>query len=361
MSTTECARCERPVGDNLPLCSTCGDHIATEQLLDVPRLATELIVTQAGLGRVAAPTAGGRSAETPIPVRVNGGDSRGVRVQGDRELRRATAAIMDWARQVATKLGTTIPFGAPGLVQICHNLRHGPDHREPIAPALRRDPETGKFIGHVPSLYPVLLSAPVTDVEQAAVWLAHHPHDIRATEQPGDPADAFHNRVIAALDGIRRIIDRPVDRRYLGACPATLEDGAPCGYELRAQVDDTGRVADFVECRRCRTQHDVARIEAAARDRAEGQAYTLAEIARLTKALGAPIPKQSLHHWAHKSRRLQPRGWQHIDDRYGVRITDHQIGPDDKQVYRLGDALELARLAAKYPHRKRSAETDPEA
>ncbi|TLF72901.1 hypothetical protein [Nocardia cyriacigeorgica] len=341
----ECIECARPVGDRLPLCTECGENIV-KQLLDVPRLLTELEVTRVGLGRVTAPAPVGRSTDTPIPVRAVG--RRGITIQGDRELRDLTAVLAEWVDQITTVTGSTVPYGARGLVQLAKNLRLGPEHRDPVAPPIRRHPETGRFLGRVPTLHATLIQVTATPSEQDAVWLAHRGTDLRALEPAEDPADRLHVRLNDAITAIARIIDRPTPRRYLGACPAELADtGKVCGYELRADVDDSGRIADFVECRRCRTQHDVAQIQDKARDTAEQQLYTIPDLVRVTRAIGAPIPERTLYHWANKSRRLPARGWQHTDDRYGIRITDHQIDSRDRQVYRLGDALELARQAAK--------------
>ncbi|MBF6515548.1 hypothetical protein IU421_14845 [Nocardia cyriacigeorgica] len=342
----ECIECARPVGDRLPLCAKCSENVV-KQLLDVPRLITELEVTRSGLGRVTPPGPIGRGTDQPLPVRVNGGETTGVRLQGERELTELAELIFEWASQMKTLTGTHVPYGARGLVQICQNLRLGPEHREPIAPPIRRDPKTGKFLGRVPQLHATLIHTAATPVEQAAVWIAHHQHELRALEPADDPADRFHNRLNDVRDAIHHIIDRPMPRQFLGACPAILENGTMCGYELRMQYDEDGKARDFTQCSQCRTQHDVETIKSETRASAESRCYTIRDLVKVTKAIGAPISERTLYHWANKSRRLEPRGWQHVDDRYGVRITDHQIDSRDRQVYRLGDALELARQTTK--------------
>ncbi|NEW42745.1 hypothetical protein GV794_02060 [Nocardia cyriacigeorgica] len=344
MNAVECIECARPVGDRLPLCTECGENIV-KQLLDVPRLITELEVTRTGLGRVTAPAPVGRSTDTPIPVRAIG--RHGITIQGDRELRDLSTVITEWADHMSALTGTQVPYGARGLIQLVQNLRLGPEHRQPVAPPIRRHPKTGKFLGRVPTLHATLIQITATLTEQAAVWLAHRGNDLRALEPAEDPADRLHVRLNDAIAAISRIIDRPTPRRYLGACPADLDDNTRCGYELYAQIGDDGRPADLVKCGRCRTQHFVDRIQAKAREAAEDQSYTIPDLVKVTKAIGAPIPERTLYHWANKSRRLESRGWQHADDRYGIRITDHQIDTRDRQVYRLGDALELARQSAR--------------
>ncbi|MGV9818403.1 hypothetical protein [Nocardia xishanensis] len=317
------------MGDSAPLCRQCGQSIV-DALLKVPALLDELAVTRAGLGRNTPPTATrSRGGEVPLPVRAAGSAEVwtpvGAAMVGDRELAAIGNAVTGWARLFAEELGVEIDIGSPALVEATES------HRGP-----HTDDRTG-----------AALSAPAPSVTaQAAVWLAGHRHALRAHEAAVELLD----EVCGTVNALERLVDRPVERRYLGACPAMLSSGKTCGYELRVEIDeDTGKPQPWVRCARvsCRTQHEVARIEADARALVEQQLYTLADLVRVTAAIGAPIPKRTLYHWAHKSHRLEPRGWQHIDEDGRVRITDHRLADGDPQVYRLGDALDLARRAAK--------------
>ncbi|MBF6289299.1 hypothetical protein [Nocardia cyriacigeorgica] len=322
MSKPECARCSRPVGDSAPLCRTCGQSIV-DALLRVPALLDELAITRAGLGRVVPPTATkSRGSEGALPIRPAGSADVwtpvGAAMIGDRELAAIGNAVTTWARVFGEDMGAEPYIGGPALVEATD------EHRHP-----HTDDRTGAAL---PASGPGVIA-------QAAVWLAGLRHALRAHEA----AVELLYDVRDAVDALERLVDRPVERRYLGACPAVLGDGTVCGYELRAEIDeDTGRPQTWVRCARasCRTQYEVATIEATARDRAEQQLYTLADLVRLTAAIGAPVPKPTLYRWA-KERRIEPRGWQHTDDR-GVRITDYQIAPGDPQVYRLGDVLAYA-------------------
>ncbi|MEV0031410.1 hypothetical protein [Nocardia sp. NPDC050793] len=315
MSGPECLRCARPSADGAPLCTTCGGSLVDE-LRAVPALLAEAEVTRAGLAHMTAHQIGGRSADPQLPIRPARG--RGAVLEGDRARAQLVNTITTWARLIAEELGVEIYIGGPHLVARTTELR-GPLTADRTAAALP--------------------DAPPDATAQAAAWLAEQRHQLRA--HPA--AEQLHDDVRAAVAALRRYVDRPIERRYLGACPAVLDDRTVCQYELRAEIGDDGRTAPWVRCGRCRTQHEVARIEADARALAEQQLYTLADLVRVTAVIGAAIPKRTLYHWAHGARRLEPRGWQHLDDDGRVRITDHRLADCDPQVYRLGDALELAR------------------
>ncbi|WP_280441061.1 hypothetical protein [Nocardia brasiliensis] len=305
MTETPCAECERPVADALPLCRTCGDTIVTD-LLDVPSLLAELAITRAGLGRTAAHSAGGRSAETPLPVRAT---RYRTTMQGDRALSRLETTVHGWTRALAEDLSVTPFVDGPHLVALVRERRGD----------IGRDPAT------LPLTQP-------SQLEQAAVWLAGHRHQLRAHE-------AAHELLVdisGALAELRYLVDRPIERRYLGSCPATLTDSRSCSAELRAQ-----RGASWVRCGRCRTQFEVAEIEKTARAAAENLSYTLADLVQVTTSIGRPVAKTTLYRWA-RERRLEPTGWQHRDE-HGVRITDHPMDDSAVRVYRIGDVLAMAR------------------
>lgn len=305
MTETPCAECERPVAD-ARLCKTCGDTIVTS-LLEVPSLLAELEITRAGLGRTAAASAGGRSAETPLPVRAT--EFR-TTMQGDRALARLEATVHGWTRVLAEELGVTPFIDGPHLLDLVRERRGD--------------------IGRDPTIVPLTLPS---QLEQAAVWLAGHRHQLRAHEA----AHELLCEISGAIAGLRHLVDRPIERRYLGPCPATLTDGRSCGGELRAQ-----RGASWVRCGRCRTQHEVAEIEKTARAAAENLAYTLADLVQVTTSVGQPVAKSTLYRWA-RERRIEPTGWQHRGEHGVVRITDHPIDASSVRVYRLGDVLVLAR------------------
>ncbi|WP_280442249.1 hypothetical protein [Nocardia brasiliensis] len=311
MSTAPCAECDRPVADGLPLCQTCTDGIVTD-LREVPSLLAELAITRAGLGRVAAQSTGGRSVETPLPVRAT---RYGTTMQGDRALSQLETTVTGWTRALAEDLALTPYIGGPALIQLARTHR-GKDDRDP---------------GTLP------LTAP-NQLEQAAIWLSGHRHEIRAHE-------AAHELLVdvsRAVAQLRNVIDRPIELRYLGPCPRPLDNGAQCRWVLRAPLD-----ASWVRCGRCRTQHEIAEILDAARTAAEDMLYSLRDLVRVTDSIGAAVPRTTLYRWA-RERQIEPCAWQH-----GDRITDHQIDATSVHVYRLGDVLTLARRGTKGQGRRR--------
>lgn len=304
MTAIQCAHCSRPVPDRLPLCQACGDSVVVE-LLAIPGLVVDLTITRIGAARFGARD-GGRSADTPLPVRVTG--TRGIELVGERAYTRLETAVTGWARVLAETMHAVIPIGVNSLVVMVYSARERT---------------------HAPrSALPFILATPL---EQAAVWMASHPHEIRAHEGAGELAAD----IIGGTEGIRRVVDRPTELRYLGACATVLENGEPCAAALRAEVG-----ADWVRCRRCRVQYEVRKLEADARAAVENELYPLADMARILTGLGAPVQRTTLYMWAQR-RRIEPHGWQHVDER-GVRITDHRVAEADVQVYRVGDALKRA-------------------
>lgn len=309
MADTPCAQCARPVPDRRPLCHECAAGLV-EQLLDVPRLVVELHNTRAGLGRTHVTAPGGRGAEPPLPIRAIGdGDARtGAELAGEWAYGRLERALVEWSRILAEELDAVPALHTAALVDLVtkHRAR---DDRDPAA----------------------LAPIPATVAEQLAVWLARHRTALRAHQAGPGLLDA----ITRATGRIALVID-PGNKRYLGRCPTTLDDGNKCDHDLYAPAEET-----WVRCRACRTQHAVAELENAALAAGEDALYTIPDLARATARLGAEIPIRTLYRWAHEGR-LAARGWHHRDTR-GTRITDHAIGPNDKRVYRLGDALEQRR------------------
>lgn len=326
-----CAECGRPVGDRLALCTYCGARLVAE-LLSVPGVLADLTTTRTGQGRLSSQRAGGRSAEMPLPIQSAARglkDPVGAELRGDRAYDRLVVTLAGWARVLAEHLAVEIPIGARGLQQLAINGRRQPADLETIP---SRSPN-GKFVRTI-RRHPDALTSPATPIEQAAVWMACHPHELRAHEA----AHEMLTEITGALEQVRRIVDRPVELNYLGPCSTELPGGMDCGFVLRAERGET-----YVRCGRCKTQFAVADLQARAREIAEDRLYTLGEMGNILSAVGSPVPPRTLRWWTthRKHDRLEPRGWQHVDA-YGVRITDHQIADTDKPVYRLGDALKLA-------------------
>lgn len=316
----QCAECSRPVGDRLTLCTHCGDRLRAE-LLSVPGVLADLATMRTGQARFTSHRVGSRSSDTRLPIQVAKGELR-----GDRGYTRLETAVTGWARVLGETLGVDVPIGERALQQLAVNGRAQPaDHTAvPV-----RTPD-GKF-ARVAVRHPDALTSPATALEQAAVWMACHPHQLRAHEAAGE----MLRDITGALGDLRRIVDRPAELRYLGPCPGELRAGVPCEFGLRAEPGET-----WVRCGRCNHQHSVADLQAKARVIAEDRLYTLSEMGNVLAAVGARVGRATLYRWA-ADRRIEPRGWLHEDVR-GQRITDHQVAEGDRQVYRLGDALKRA-------------------
>ncbi|MGW6698839.1 hypothetical protein [Nocardia sp. NPDC055049] len=306
MPTAPCSRCARPVSDGLALCTECVAQLV-DALNSVPALVAELGITRAGLSRSSAARAGGRSSETPIPVRANR-RGRGIHIAGDRVLAALDLVLIGWARVLAEDLAVSPAVHGPHLVQLVQ------DHRK-AAPG-----------------DPTALGDPATIGEQCAIWLAQHRRQLRTHAAVGDLLDELED----AMGQIRAIID-PGPRRPVGSCTAEI-NGVVCAAELFASED-----SNWIRCPQCRTQHDVHDIERAAKEGAQDMRYTLYEAVRVTAELGTPIAQSTLYRWAAEGR-IRPGGYQHVAET-GIRITDHKIHPADRPVYRLGDITAVAAAA----------------
>ncbi|WP_280393202.1 hypothetical protein [Nocardia wallacei] len=300
-----CTECSRPVGDNAALCKTCVTELA-EQLLKVPALIWELTVTRAGLGRSGPAAVGSRPPEPPLPIRVTGRR----KLPGDSTVRRLETTVIGWARVLAEDLAVTPAVNIAYLVQLTQ------DRRLALRPGNRPDHAA--------------LGYPVSPLEQAAVWLAHHRRELAQHDAAAELARDVRGSIKALVAVIW-----PPDRQYLGLCSTESGTGEVCGHEIHAEVG-----AAYVYCRRCNTQHDIAALKAEVLRGAEDRLYRVADLVRVLREFGRAVPRATLYRWA-KERRIEPRGWQHIDE-YGVRITDHPVAEEDVQVYRLGDVLAVA-------------------
>ncbi|WP_067573660.1 hypothetical protein [Nocardia acidivorans] len=333
MTEIRCPACERPVADGHTLCSECGGRLIAE-LLAVPGLVDDWTTTRAGLARLTNERAVGRAAETALPVQSIARDVRegeredpvGATLRGDRARSHLDTAVGGWARVIAEELGVEIPIGARGLVQLVMNGRMARRDGPPAVAVVRWF--EGAPVGppqpraRVARRGAESLAEPASPIEQAAIWLACNPRVLRTHSAAGDIlAD-----ITGATEAVRRVIDLPVERRYLGPCPH-------CSGDLRAAVGET-----WVRCRGCLTQYPVSELEDAARASAAHRLYTAYELVRVLPELGAPIAKTTLYRWI-RARKLVERGW--MDRARRITTTKHHA--TDTAVYRAGDAMALAK------------------
>lgn len=271
MSAPECGVCTRPVGDGLRLCTECGTTLIAH-LREIPGLLAELDTARSGQARFAGERVGGKSAEVPLPiVDVTRKTEQGVRLLGEREQDRVINVVTTWARDI----GETLCVMTPNIF---------------------------------------------TEVVE---WLVARPHELRGHVA----AEELHSDILGAVIGLRRVVDRPIDREFLGLCP---RDGA----NLWAEVGES-----WVRCRTCREQYSVGELLDKAIEAVEDMLCTIPELLRACEAIKRPVKRRTAYWWAHEGI-LCRRGWL-TRSQGGHRITDHET-EGATPVYRVGDALELA-------------------
>lgn len=299
--TINCHNCGRVIADGLELCALCADSLRRE-LLQVPSLVSDMTITRARLDRMSRGRVGGKSAETALPVRLDKFDESPTQ----RVLEHLTNTLTTWARAVADHAGLADDLAAailsPGLRQLTHNLR-----------STRRDPAA-------------LSTEPVHIAELVAVWLADYGGDLRAV-----PAvDEMYLDVTDAIAAVRRSIDQRPELSYRGQCSALIHDGV-CGADLYVEGSEC-----FTTCRACGAHHDVRALVRDALGGMDSRLFTVAELERVLRELGEPIPAGTMRSW-HSRGRLRPRAWKQADgteSSYWMRRSDHPL-------FRLADVRSL--------------------
>ncbi|WP_040743933.1 hypothetical protein [Nocardia transvalensis] len=330
-----CRICDRPVPDRRPLCQLCGNRLVTD-LREIPALLADLTVTRTGQARYSPQHLGARPAERPMPVRSVAGapnedhpstdDPVGAELVGDRALGRLHEAVISWALTIARQQNTTIPVGAPSLRQMAVNAR-----TQTIGPMVV-PVHVQRLHSHTVRLarrHGEAIATPATVLEQVAMWLANDPHVLR--HHPN--ADRLYRDITRAVAGIGSVIDRPHERRYIGACDGQLPDGSACGTELRADTGET-----WIRCNTCGQQSRVADILSYTLTAADPMVVTLDEALRLFERIDEPLPRGTADSWVSR-RQLLPRAWRTGDGR----IVDTRQRRTDEPMYQLGDIRRLRR------------------
>lgn len=297
MSAPECGVCTRPVGDGLRLCTECGTTLITH-LREIPGLLAELDTARSGQARFAGERVGGKSAEVPLPiVDVTRRSEQGVRLLGERERHRVINVVTTWARDIGETREVRVRAATPPPFH--------PDYWAALADVT------------VPGDIPGLVD-----------WLTRHVHELRGHVA----AEELHSDILGAVIGLRRVIDRPIDRKFVGTCP---QDGT----NLLAEVGES-----WVRCRTCREQYSVRELLDRAIEAVEDMLCTIPELLRACEAVKRPVGKTTAYRWA-RDGLLTRRGWlTHTEQ--GDRITDHETA-GATPVYRVGDALELSQTGRK--------------
>ena len=309
MSRANCAVCGRIIPDSLAYCPICAASLAVE-LRAVPGLVADLEIAAARLDKLGRERAGGKSAETPLPVAL-GADGNPADYTRRRRRLEETIGPAAWAVDKRHKLGLVNAVTSPGLAQLTHSNRNGASYRYDAA-----------YVDLVP----------VHTIELVAVWLACHTGPFRTLPNAG----TLHMQIVAAVAGARTVVDRLPDLVLKGLCTYTwTHDGelVECRTELRAE-----RGAAYVRCPRCGSHYNVRDLERTALRTADGMLFTLGEIEKLMRELGEPVARSTLYLWA-QHKRITPAGWRRPDGS----TSDAWIHRNDLALYRLGEARALRR------------------
>lgn len=114
-----------------------------------------------------------------------------------------------------------------------------------------------------------------------ALWLRANVAAIAASED----ADDIAGEVESHLEGIVKVVNRPIRWWALGPCPGLVEDKrtrtfTECFTELRVPAD-----TEEVACRKCKTTHNVHRLLLAGKSDAEAKPMTWRKLTRYNRDL----------------------------------------------------------------------------
>ncbi|MDV8066404.1 hypothetical protein R4P64_07800 [Rhodococcus sp. IEGM 1366] len=265
-----------------------------------------MTVTRARLDRMSSGLVRGKSAETTLPIRLDKFDRRPTQFPLDS----LTNEVVTWARLVATETGQLRDLFAALESFEFRQAVHARRHRK-----------------HDPAW---LSTETAVDAELAAIWLADH-----AGYLAWLPAIAeMHDSITSAIARCRKEIDRLPELSYKGPCPHVSfdEERQPftCSADLYVE-----RGEDYVSCPRCWTHHRVRDLELLMVHALNEQLFTLAEIDRLLRELGEPIPIGTLYSW-HSRKVIEPQAWRQGDGT----ISNFWMRRSDPPLFRLGDIRE---------------------
>jgi hypothetical protein len=164
--------------------------------------------------------------------------------------------------------------------------------------------------------------------EAAARWLATFPSLLAEHRAAGE----MHRDVTRLVRTIRRVIDRPADRRYLGQCGAALAvpEGEPEAFCEADIYAPPGRGA--VNCPGCGAVWDVLERQAFLLDEVDDQLATAVDASRALSALDVPCTSAMIRGYAHRGK-LTPH-------------PPHPLDPRKHARYRIGDIRKLLAEAA---------------
>lgn len=264
MNQPTCDFCKRPNGDQAFVCSPCTSNVAGD-LARIVDLAPEVETTIAKLSRVGTQLGGG-SKERPLPFDVQAAD-------------RADALknkLSTWARHVEGTSG------------------------QPIPPRQR-----GELGAQVAARY----------LGERLNWIRHHQE---AAECFGDLSDAARE--------LERLVGRPRDHWYAGACWADLGDTDEAGDPLRCPQElYAPKGARTVRCRFCGAEHDADARRQWLLEQVKDQLLHAEWIARALMGFGLEqVTSSRIRGYAHRGR-----------------LAEHGHDQAGRPMYRVGDVLDL--------------------
>lgn len=309
INSNECHNCGRTVADDFDLCDDCMATLVNN-LESVPGLVSDILITRSRQDRMSSNLARGKSAETALPIRLDQYDQRPTQ----RPFDALTNELVTWARDLDALIGGDLDaaLDSRGLRDIVHRHRHS---RRPDPASLSQDG--------------------ALDAELAAIWLSLNANDLRRHPAVAELFDGIED----AIAGCRKAIDRLPELSYKGPCPHVTYDEerqpGKCAADLYVE-----RGEDYLSCPRCWTHHRVRDLELLMVHALNEQLFTLAEIDRLLRELGEPIPIGTLYSW-HSREVIEPRGWRQVDGT----ISKFWMRRSDPPLFKLGDIRE-ARLTS---------------
>lgn len=144
-------------------------------------------------------------------------------------------------------------------------------------------------------------------------WLLTRAERIRQHQAGGEAVD----ELTTAVDQVWRVIDRPAQRWYAGACS--------CGEHLYA----TPGARSFT-CRGCGADYDVAQRQEWLRAAAEDQLAHAALISQALTTLALPVTPQRIRKWAERGQ-----------------LVAHSVDTHGRALYRVGEVIELLARSAR--------------
>lgn len=201
------------------------------------------------------------------------------------------------------------------------------------------------FIGPLPDN--AVRGHATSTTKDAVIWLRHQIGHITLTEDAG----FFYREIRDIHDAIERIINRPKPNRFLGPCPAQINDPGQCrtkephhhphacATEITAELE-----AGTAQCPACGAEHDVEYLQELLRNdlaylpmsSVELLGSRTSETPGVLEQLEIPVPRSTFHYWR-KERILRPRAWRCRDGSvWAERQTE-----DDEPLYWLADVREL--------------------